>query len=669
MTVAVTCIHCEATYSVSEDWLGRTARCKRCGHAFTLASHDAGSSHDACHSDAGDTGTSSAVDTGGAVAGGPRRRLGERIGRFSIWMHLGSGAFGEVYQAQDTLLKRDVALKLPHQSAFASESQRARFLREPQAAAGLRHPNIVPIYDAGVENGQFYIASAFIDGQVLQRRLEERRPDFQQAATLTITLAEALHYAHGEGIVHRDIKPANVMLDGKGEPLVMDFGLARLRETEDQLTHDGSVLGTPAYMAPEQAAARHDEVGPVSDQYSLGVMLYEMLCGERPFEGPAAAVVSMVIHQDPPSPRTREPAVPRDLETICQKAMAKRPQDRYASCGELAGDLRRWLNNEPIRARRVGLAERLTRWACAASRGWRRWQCASCWCWWVASWRRACLPCGRSRTPRWPVPARKPSGRRNSKPRRMPSRQKRPGNRKSSRPKRRRKRLKSPKNKRNAPTGSPLKRQLPRRMPNARPKRRKSARTGGEDRFRSRESHGKSDLRQRKATGRQRRECPPPSRSGGERAAPKHPALRDQDEQRDAGPRTKRPAGRRTAPRGNDTGVQRPGGPAKLRLVLSGGPVRISWAAQGAAAVQRAYLRPRSGRASSNRRAGWRHLRRLRCERIASRVGHNDVAIPLPAGGVCVCLPHGAARIWLPDGTARAGSEHSDGAAEAQDEH
>ncbi len=136
-----------------------------------------------------------------------------------------------------------------------------------------------------------------------------------------------------------------------------------LREAEDQLTHDGTVLGTPAYMAPEQAAGKQDEVGPVSDQYSLGVVMYEMLCGERPFEGPAAAVVSLVIHQEPQSPRTCNASVPRDLETICQKAMAKRPADRYASCSELADDLRRWLNNEPIRARRMGLAERSVKWA------------------------------------------------------------------------------------------------------------------------------------------------------------------------------------------------------------------------------------------------------------------------------------------------------------------
>jgi WD40 repeat protein/tRNA A-37 threonylcarbamoyl transferase component Bud32 len=336
---------------VAEQSPGRSGKCSHCGRTFPLP-----------HSGDGGGETASFDCATPAMRSASEHRVGQMIGRFEIRSHLGAGGFGDVYRALDTLLKRDVALKLPRAGVFASASERVRFLRESQAAAQLRHPNIVPTYDAGLEGEQFYIALAFIDGESLQSRLEDGRPDFRQAAGIVISLAEALDYAHCQGIVHRDVKPANIMLDAKGEPLLMDFGLARLREAEDQLTHDGTVLGTPAYMAPEQAAARHDEVGPASDQYSLGVVLYELLCGQRPFEGSAAAVISMVIDQEAPPPRAHNRAIPRDLDTICVKAMAKRPADRYVTCQQLAEDLRRWLNNEPIRARRVRLPERLARW-------------------------------------------------------------------------------------------------------------------------------------------------------------------------------------------------------------------------------------------------------------------------------------------------------------------
>jgi WD40 repeat protein/tRNA A-37 threonylcarbamoyl transferase component Bud32 len=267
-----------------------------------------------------------------------------------------------VYLAFDPVLDREVAIKVPRHGAQLSQQERERFLREAKAAGKLRHPNIVPVYDAGNDDGQLFIASAFIAGETLERRLEQGRLEFAGAAELVVALAEALEYAHGQDTIHRDVKPANIMLDAKGAPLLMDFGLAQLREAEDRLTHDGTVLGTPAYMAPEQAAARANEVGAASDQYSLGVVLYELLCGERPFEGPPALVISMVINQEPPSPMTHNSAIPRDLETICLKAMAKSPQHRYGNCQQLADDLRRWLNHEPIRARRVSLPERLVRW-------------------------------------------------------------------------------------------------------------------------------------------------------------------------------------------------------------------------------------------------------------------------------------------------------------------
>ena len=272
------------------------------------------------------------------------------------------GAYGVVYRAYDPLLDRAVALKVPHPHRLQSEHDRQRFLREAKAAAKLRHPNIVPLFEAGIDGPRYYMAAAFVEGQTLAARLESHALPVTDAARLVQGLASALDYAHRQGVVHRDVKPANIMLDTQGEPLLMDFGLARLEEGLDKFTHDGTLLGTPAYMPPEQAGARLEEIGPHSDQYSLGVVLYELLCGEAPFSGPPALVISMVLNQEPPRPHARRPDVPKDLETICLKAMSKRADQRYANCGALAEDLRRWSAGEPILARPVRLPERFVRW-------------------------------------------------------------------------------------------------------------------------------------------------------------------------------------------------------------------------------------------------------------------------------------------------------------------
>ena len=222
----------------------------------------------------------------------------------------------------------------------------------------------MPIYDAGNDGDHYYIASAFIEGQTLKDATEDQQPDFRQVAQTVRDLAEALDYAHGMGVIHRDVKPANVMIDTRGQALLMDFGLAHLKRSEEKLTQDGSVMGTPAYMAPEQADGSFGEVGPASDQYSLGVVLYELLCGQIPFSGPAAAVIFNHLHQTPDSPRRINSQVPKDLETICLKAMAKSPTDRYVGCAALSQDLRHWLDGEPVQwPRQMGMAERLGRWA------------------------------------------------------------------------------------------------------------------------------------------------------------------------------------------------------------------------------------------------------------------------------------------------------------------
>jgi len=271
---------------------------------------------------------------------------------------LGSGAFGTVYRAHDPQLNREVALKVPQAGTLDGPEAVERFLREARAAANLRHPHIVPVFDAGRDGEHHYIASAFIEGQTLARALEGGI-DCRAAAAVVRDLAEALAHAHGLGVVHRDVKPANIMVDGQGQAHLMDFGLAHRQDEAVRLTQEGAVMGTPAYMAPEQAQG---SPVPASDQYSLGVVLYELLTGQTPFSGPPQVVLFNVLQKEPPPPRAVKPSVPRDLETICLKALAKRPEQRYADCQELADDLGRWLEDRPIRARRLGSVERVARW-------------------------------------------------------------------------------------------------------------------------------------------------------------------------------------------------------------------------------------------------------------------------------------------------------------------
>ena len=322
------------------------------------ATPDRGARSTPSHQSAQETPSATAPWTPVESGPGPGRRLG----RFELRARLGAGGFGTVYRAYDTMLRREVALKLPHPGRFESEESQARVLREARAAAQLYHPYIVPVYDAGMEGETFFIASAFVEGKTLARFMDEGPREFREAATIVAKLAAALDYAHRRGIIHRDVKPANIMVGANGDPALMDFGLARFLESEDKLTHDGAVLGTPAYMSPEQAQGQHDVVGPASDQYSLGVVLYQLLCDAVPFTGTPAAVISDIMEKEPPAPRAVRPDVPRDLETICLKSLAKTPGERYPSCQQLADDLGRWSRGEPIEARPIGVVGRAWRW-------------------------------------------------------------------------------------------------------------------------------------------------------------------------------------------------------------------------------------------------------------------------------------------------------------------
>jgi WD40 repeat protein len=302
-----------------------------------------------------DAAPTAALPPGAVPAAGP---LG-LIGRFQLQELLGQGAFGRVYRAYDPQLERPVALKVPR---FPSDDagQAERFLSEARSAARLRHPNLVAVFEAGRAGADCFIASELVEGTSLAVRLRDKPPSPKRAAQWVRDLAKALYYAHEQGIIHRDIKPANIMIGPRDRPLLMDFGLAKRidRDTEG----DAGIVGTPAYMAPELARGDPHAGGPLSDQYSLGVVLYELLTGRRPFEGPPAVLLARLLREDPPPPRRIDPDIPRDLEAICLKAMARRPHLRYHDAEELADDLQRWLRGEPTQARPVGRVGRVLRW-------------------------------------------------------------------------------------------------------------------------------------------------------------------------------------------------------------------------------------------------------------------------------------------------------------------
>jgi Flp pilus assembly protein TadD len=288
--------------------------------------------------------------------------LPARLGDYELLKELGRGGMGIVYQARHLKLNRLVALKMILSGAYAGEIDRARFRTEAETIARLQHPNIVQIHDVGEFDGLPYFSLEFCPGGSLDRKLAGTPLSSPEAALLVETLARAMQVAHDKGTIHRDLKPANVLLATDGTPKVTDFGLARGLDTAGQ-TATGALLGTPSYMAPEQADGSGRRVGPLADVYALGAILYECLTGRAPFRGPTALeTLKQVVADEPVPPRRLQPRVPRDLEIICLKCLQKEPAGRYASAAALADDLRRWQAGEPIQARPVGRGERALKW-------------------------------------------------------------------------------------------------------------------------------------------------------------------------------------------------------------------------------------------------------------------------------------------------------------------
>src|SRR5260370_1884898 len=286
-----------------------------------------------------------------------------RIRGYDVQGVLGRGGVGVVYKAWHLRLHRPVAVKMLLAGAYAQPEELERFLREAETVAGLRHANIVQVHEAGDVDGRPYFTMELVEGGSLAQKLAGTPQPADQAAALVAALAEAIQVAHQSGIVHRDLKPANVLLTGDGTPKITDFGLARRLEGGGGLTLSGAPLGTPSYMAPEQAPRDKGAIGPAADVYALGAILYELLTGRPPFRSEtAAATLQPVLTEEPAPPARLNSRVPRDLETICLKCLRTEPARRYARAADLAEDLRRFERGEPITARRAGALERGVRW-------------------------------------------------------------------------------------------------------------------------------------------------------------------------------------------------------------------------------------------------------------------------------------------------------------------
>src|SRR5881296_3449721 len=285
------------------------------------------------------------------------------FGDYELLEQIGRGGQGVVFRARQKSLNRIVALKVIGLGQWATEAHLKRFRLEAEAAARLEHPGIVPIHEVGERDGSCYFSMKFIEGGQLDNAPRRQPMPIRRAVELIVKVARTVHYAHEHRILHRDIKPGNILLDAKGEPHLTDFGLARLVESESTVTRTMEVLGTPSYMAPEQAVGNNAAVSSVTDVYGLGAVLYQLLTGHPPFAGGTTyETIKLLLDTEPRQPRLLNPKIDRDLSTICLKCLEKDPQRRYSSALALAEDLERWLRHEPIQARHTGVFARGGKW-------------------------------------------------------------------------------------------------------------------------------------------------------------------------------------------------------------------------------------------------------------------------------------------------------------------
>src|SRR6266487_947142 len=345
---------------------------------------------------ADDGGSAENVEVNAAAAARHGKKAGRAAGMqgesgdYELLEEVGRGGQGVVFRARQKSHNRTVALKVISLGQWASKAHVKRFRLEAEAAARLEHPGIVPIHEVGERDGSCYFSMKFVEGGQVDEVIRRTPISIRQAAELIAKVARTVHYAHEHGILHRDIKPGNILLDQKGEPHLTDFGLARLVETESTVTRTMEVLGTPSYMAAEQAVGNNAAISSATDVYGLGAVLYQLLTGQPPFAGGTTyETIKLLLDTEPRQPRLLNPKVDRDLSTICLKCLEKDPKRRYSSALALAEDLERWLKHEPIDARRAGIFARGRKWvrrnptsallaasllAFAAAVGWNIWK-------------------------------------------------------------------------------------------------------------------------------------------------------------------------------------------------------------------------------------------------------------------------------------------------------